>query len=352
MRVAFDAEVFTERGTTVANYDYASGCSLIGVEPVILCDRHGDHVQAARKRFESKFEVVEYDSRDAIRHLVRDLACDVYYKLKFNYTDLHVVPGISNMVHCAFDFDQPHGDVYAYVSEWLSDHVSGGRRPFVPHIVELPQPDGDMRAEWGIPEDALVVGRYGGYSQFDIEFAREAVRQAVDQRPDIWFVFVNTEPFCDHPRVLYKPAIVDPEAKARTIATCDIMLHARSIGETFGLSIAEFAYFNRPFLCWAGGRDRNHIRLQSDRSLVYRDGHDLLRKLLQLRKEDCARVGGPLRDFEARQVMPQFRDVFLSGNKPWSTVPSGRVLQLRRKVKNYYHDKGDQVAFLQRIAVF
>ncbi|WP_181705407.1 glycosyltransferase [Chthonobacter rhizosphaerae] len=351
MKVAFDAEKFTERGTTVANFDYAAGCARMGIEPVILYERDGEHIDAARRRFEGLFDLIPYASRAELARIVRENRCDVYYKLKFDYNDLHVVEGVPNMVHCAFDFDHPHGDVYAYVSEWLSDHVSNGRRPFVPHIVELPEPQRDHRAEWGIPEDALVVGRYGGYRQFDVDFAHQSVARALEGRPDIWFVFVNTEPFIRHERVLFKGAVVDPQAKSDYIATCDVMLHARSIGETFGLSIAEFAYHNRPFLCWIGGRDRNHLRMQSDKSFIYRDGADLTRKLLKLRREDCRRQGGPLRSFRSEAVMPQFRDVFLSGSKPWSTEPSGRVLQLRRKVKNYYHDHVDTVGLIQRIAV-
>ena len=51
-----------------------------------------------------------------------------------------------------------------------------GACPVVPHMVRPALPNGPcMRAELGIPADAVVVGRYGGYESFDVDAAREAV---------------------------------------------------------------------------------------------------------------------------------------------------------------------------------
>ena len=348
MKVAFDAAALNERGTSVATFDYARGCALAGIEPVVLYDLDADHNPTVMARFAKAFELAGYKSPEDRARIVRETKAEVYYKLKFDYFDFTLVPGALNAVHCAFDFDRPHGDVYAYVSEWLSDHAARGRQPFVPHIVELPAAQSDFRAAWGIPQEALVVGRYGGSTTFDIKFAHAAVRNAVEARKDMWFAFVNTEKFCDHPRVLFKEALIDPQQKADYIASCDIMLHARSIGETFGLAIAEFAAGNRPFLCWAGGRDRNHIWLQRNPDFVYRGQGDLERKLLALQKVDCRLNGVPLRDFETARVIPKFVDVFLSGPKPSTVAQTTLPLKLRRKVKNFVRKRLDEVALKDR----
>ena len=41
--------------------------------------------------------------------------------------------------HVIFQFNEPYADRYAYISDWLSDKMSGGKIPVVPHIVNLPK---------------------------------------------------------------------------------------------------------------------------------------------------------------------------------------------------------------------
>lgn len=345
MRVIFDAALITERGTSVATFDYAKGCaSVLGVEPIILYNKNAEHQPAALKHFGAHFDLIGYDHLTDIDRIAKELKVDVYYKLKYEYRDHYRPAGIFSAVHCAFDFDEPHGEVYGYVSGWLSDYVSHGKRPFVPHIVELPEPQADQRRAWGIPDDALIVGRYGGATTFDLEFAHEAVRRVVAERKDIWFVFVNTQKFCDHERILFKPAIYSAQDKADYIASCDIMLHARSLGETFGLAIAEFIYGNKPFLCWIGGHDRHHLWLQTNPAFVYRTGKDLLDKLSTLRKEDCVLPGGASRSFTTTPVVKAFKEVFLSGPNPQSTAETGFAMRSQRKLNNLLRRQLDGMA--------
>jgi hypothetical protein len=50
--------------------------------------------------------------------------------------------------------------------------------PVVPHIVSLPELSEDLRAELGIPEDAVVFGRHGGVGTFSLDFVQASVRDA------------------------------------------------------------------------------------------------------------------------------------------------------------------------------
>lgn len=149
-------------------------------------------------------------------------------------------------------------------------------------------------------------------------------------RPDLWFVFVNTKRFIDHERVLFLPAIFDPQDKADFIGSCDGMIHARKIGESFGLAMAEFLALDKPVICWKGGADRHHAAMQPDPELMYGSEGDLLRILRTFgpRPSDGSRrraVAG----FAPEPDMRRFADVFLSegrGELP-KTAPSRKLLR-------------------------
>jgi hypothetical protein len=206
--------------------------------------------------------------------------------------------------------------VFAYVSQWLSDLTSGGVRPFVPHIIDLPEAGSDLRKTLGIPAEACVIGRHGGWDQFNLPFLKGVVEKILQERPEVWFVFLNTKPFIAHQRVVYLPATSDLQEKSDYINACDAMLHARKLGESFGLAMGEFLYFNKPVICWYGGIDRNHLRLQPDPSLVYYSAHDLLRILrkVQPRPKDADQAGWMefRRQYSPETVMRKFSEVFLT----------------------------------------
>ena len=77
-----------------------------------------------------------------------------------------------NLVNAVSGWWKPewiHGDVYAMGSKWLSK-ITNYKIPHVPHIVNLPNHNLDMRNELGIPKDALVFDRNGGCDTFDLHF--------------------------------------------------------------------------------------------------------------------------------------------------------------------------------------
>ncbi|MDF3030498.1 MAG: hypothetical protein K0R03_1056, partial [Moraxellaceae bacterium] len=162
------------------------------------------------------------------------------------------------------------GSAYAFVSGWLSRVFSNGRVPAVPHIVTLPETEGDLRAELGIPADATVFGCHGGKECFDIPFVHRTVEAVLAERPDIWFVFMNIAAFTNHPRAVFLPGTADAERKVRFIDTCDAMLHGRKRGETFGLAVAEFSIRNKPVLTYALSGERNHIGVLGQKGLLYK----------------------------------------------------------------------------------
>ena len=125
---------------------------------------------------------------------------------------------------------------------------------WVPHMVDLPEPNKNLREKLGIPKNATVFGRYGGFDTFDLPFVYQPIVDIVEKYTDVYFVFANTRPFANHPRIKYVKEIVTKQGKSNFINSCDFMVHARHRGESFGLSIAEFLFHNKPVLAWEIGR--------------------------------------------------------------------------------------------------
>jgi len=189
--------------------------------------------------------------------------------------------------------------------------MSNGTIPFVPHIVDLPEPNKDYREAFGIRQDQIVVGRYGGYYTFDLPFVKQTVQQLASESDKFVFLFMGTEPFVNLPNVFFIKETQDVQKKANFINTCDVMLHGRERGESFGLSIAEFLSLNKPVLSWNSGHDLNHLDMLKDSGLLYNDGNDIKRILNSLSdfKEDWTKR---VEQFKPIPVMNKFKEVFLS----------------------------------------
>ena len=146
---------------------------------------------------------------------------------------------------------------------------------------------------------------------------------------------MNTAPFIDSDRVVFLPASVDPVLKSNFINSSDYMLHARQIGETFGLAIAEFLFHDRPVIAWAGGHDRNHVTMIGNTGFFYKTSDDLLKLLLQLEKPAFdgsrrARVSA----FSPQNVMQKFSEVFIHPQSPFPQIGplAKHYLRARRSI--------------------
>jgi hypothetical protein len=86
---------------------------------------------------------------------------------------------------------------------------------------------------------------------------------------------MNTKKFYEHPRIIYLNTNLDVNYKTKFINTCDAMIHARQMGETFGLSIAEFSSMNKPIITCNSG-DLEHIKILGDKALLYNSKEELI----------------------------------------------------------------------------
>ncbi len=314
MKVLFHTLTLNFRGTAVAVFDYAKyNQEILGNESIIAYNSSIPYEKDVGTEddslnfIKSNFEVRSYSTKEELEKICSDV--DVAYFIKYGFNDGETPTNVRTAVHAVFQAKEPHGDRYAYISEWLSKTM-GGDVPFVPHIVDLPQPNGDYRERFGIAKDKIVVGRYGGYYTFDLQFARKTVKEFIEQDDRFVFLFVNTQPFIKHERVRFIDSIVDRQKKSNFINTCDAMLHARVRGESFGLSVCEFLYHNKPVLAWEGGVDQNHSFLLKDNDTLYNED-TLIKKLSfipELKNKDWKSL---VSQFSPNSVITKFDKVFL-----------------------------------------
>jgi hypothetical protein len=316
LKVAFSAGLLNERGTSVAVFDYADHLERCGMGDAVIL-HHPESERLAPDvfaRFRARFRLIADPPSTQLPDMLARENVSVLYKLKPGTKKDDRCDGVRNVNHVIFRHDEPHGDRYAYISEWLTRHMTGGLRPWVPHIVDMPEPRRSLREQWGIPNAATVLGRHGGFDQFNVPFVPKTIERALEERKDLWFVFVNTEQKLSHPRVIHLPTIFDPQSKADFIGSCDGMIHARKIGESFGLAMAEFLALDKPVICWAGGADRHHLAMQPDPELVFASSSSLLRILRAFGPEPAdGKRRASVADFAPAPVMERFRRVFLDG---------------------------------------
>lgn len=316
MKVAFLIRRIGIRGTDVALFDYAFyNRKLLGNESIIYtcvgqlisCDKKG------LSRFMRNFPVRTYKDNDELEAKMKKDGCSVLYCLKYGKKDDLVFKDIKLCVHCVFDMSEPHGDVYAGVSETLARKY--GSKVYVPHMISL-QPDfsENYRKELGIPDNSLVFGRYGGLDTFNLGFCAEAILELLGKREDVYFLFINTVQFSNHSRIKYLPIITEEKEKNKFIATCDAYLECGTLGHTFGCAIGEFSVHNKPIIVYESPElwNRAHIEILGEKGLYFRNKEEFRGLLEGFRREEyVGRDMNCYREYSPEKVMGKFKEVFL-----------------------------------------
>lgn len=306
MRVGFLVNQVDNRGTGNAVYDYADyNESILGNDSVVFTFREGEHDQEQLQRYLLRFGKVWFPSEITKKDL------DCLYHIKSGEND-----GFGNsldipyLVHGVFRTDI-HGTVFAAISSWMAERDNV---PYVPHIVSLPDIEDDLRKDIGIPSDAIVFGRYGGYDTFDVPFAWSAINKALEQNENVWFLFMNTQiplmNFYDPLRIVDIPATTNPYEKRAFINSCDAMLHARMRGETFGIAVGEFDIADKPVITYGQSVELAHVDNLKGPYYAYHDENSLIDALAT---PIITYPAGGYKVFTPENVMRKFKEVFLDG---------------------------------------
>jgi len=321
MKIAFWDNCLNERGTTLSLYNYAYfNKKLLGNESIILYNKsRGDSVDEVVENFKKEFMVFGVKSFKVVDYILYKENCDMLYIIKAGENEGQISNIKKTVVHCVFNCNSPHGTIYSAISPYIKGY--NRNVPVVPHMINLPDHNNNMREELNIPEDAIVYGRYGGADSFDISYVHPIVYNVAKENPNIYFVFMNTNRFCDElPNIIHVPATIDLNKKVSFINTCDAMLWARSIGESFGLSIAEFSSKNKPVVATPNLKlnpnvDKAHIYFLGKKGIWYNE--DNLYKVLTtfITKENKAEIASMdwnvFKEYTPEKVMKIFKKVFI-----------------------------------------
>jgi hypothetical protein len=316
-KIGFDAGLMSLRGTHIAIFDYAlQNQKILGNDSIVFYDRRSEQFQpSVFQKFQREFRLVPYEQFSTVQTMAELDSIDAMYLIKSGERDDYILPGVPNLVHAVFPqkTDEIHGDIYAYVSKWLSDECSNGKIPFVPHMIDLPVVGKPLRSDLGIPENASVFGCYGGSDSFNLNFVKKVISDLVKRHPQIYFLFMNIDRFMDHPQALFLPGNSEPVFKSSFINTCDAMIHARGIGESFGLACGEFSSHNKPVITYALSPQRNHIDVLGSKAILYKGPKDLSEIFLNFDKTESQKQNWDCYSqyFSPSAVMKKFASVFL-----------------------------------------
>jgi glycosyltransferase involved in cell wall biosynthesis len=295
--VAFFVRHFSERGTEVAIYDYAlHNETVLNNKSIIVCftpekqrQMGFSDVRFAYPKFAERFTILELDDIADID--VKSHNIDVFHTLThgeyedtYQFENKSIWEGCRTIVHCVFETRNPHGDVYIAISDALNLKF-GTTIPVVPHMIHVDSAETNLREELGIPNDAIVFGRYGGRTTFYCPHAIEAVKSLAGG--SLYFIFMCTPHFIDHPNVKFLGVTTDMKRKREFINTCDAFLHGQPAGETFGLAVGEFAVCLKPIFTYAHpSLCNNHILTLGEKAIIYVDTADLIEKITNFRPKN------------------------------------------------------------------
>ena len=319
MNVAFHSNSMSMRGSENALWDYANFNETILGNHSLICHpgKLENPENPTYSKWRARFPLVPYQTKAELSSKLKDRGVDVLYQIKPGPYDGFIVPRVKNCIHAMFLSDEFHGDSFAYISRWASRVMTGREESFVPHFVPKLEDKESLRQSLGIPIEAKVFGRHGGWDTFNIPFVRKAVAWHARQNPEDHFVFLNTEPIRRTERfsnVHYLPGTVDPVEKAKFLASCDAMLHARLHGETFGLAVGEFAVLGKPVITFSESRERAHLAMLGKQALLYRNVGELAGILREFRPHKTQ--GTEYETYaDPKVVMELFQKKFLEGCK-------------------------------------
>jgi hypothetical protein len=316
--VGFLSNKLTLRGTEVAMYDYAYFNEKILNNESIIITRDYEKISGdfdvsldAYNKFKSRFRVEYYQRQQDIDDIVEKNNITHLYIIKAGSNDGLISTKCKNLIHCVFNSTQPHGEIYSVVSNDVN-RLFNTNFPVVPHIINNFDTNDNMCNELNIPKSAIVFGRYGGIETFDIEFVHESIKNILNNREDIYFLFMNTNVFYVHPKIIYLNGTTNMYIKKKFINTCDALLHARIHGETFGLTCGEFAVALKPVITYSSSKEKNHIDILGNKAVLYNNYQDIYNILYTFTKNKYDMTNNGFLFYTPENIMKIFDKVYLS----------------------------------------
>ncbi len=314
MRILFYSNQIGFRGTEVALYDYAYFNKIIlNNESFIGCP-FGCNKDAAKK-FEREFgKIHEFRNIDDVDKFIEMNRIDFFYKICAGYKE-DIPKNCKVGVHVVFNHFDVFGDKYVYISDWLKKYATNNMNyTSVPHMINLPDNNENLRNELKINNDDIVFGYHGGHDSFNIQFVKDCIKLVSSLKNNYKFIFMNVEPFCNKENVIFLPGSQDLNYKVKFINTCSAMIHARDRGETFGLSVAEFSSRNKPIITYRKSPEKCHIHILKETGIYYDGYEELFEILYNFKVKEGYKYDCYSKDFNPNVVMKLFLRNFLNSD--------------------------------------
>jgi hypothetical protein len=191
MNVAFFIRHFTERGTEVAIYDYAKyNEEILNNKSYIICFTEEKQKKInfpterySYEKFNKRFQIIEINDINDISTIIITYNLCFFYTLTgggnndiYNFNNKNLWKNCKTIKHCVFDTKYPESDFYISISEMLNQK-NNTNIPVIPHIIDLPIINDNLRNELNIPQNSIVFGRYGGMYEFNINITHDAIKE-------------------------------------------------------------------------------------------------------------------------------------------------------------------------------
>jgi len=227
-------------------------------------------------KFKNEFICYNYNI-DNISKLITNEKITYLYTIINNENDVNLTNSCKNIFYLTSFLNIDFKNNLCMVnSKELLEYYNNYNFNIVPPLITIPKINDNYREILSIPKDAIVIGRYGNYHDFNIQETYEAIKHIVDNYDNYYFIFANTNPFYIHPKILYLRSLDNNTEKALFINTCNVMIHGNINGETFGLSIAEFNSLNKPIITCTVPSYNCHIKILNDKGLYYYNKESLI----------------------------------------------------------------------------
>ncbi len=322
LNVGFYIEEMNVRGAQNSTYLYAIyNKSLLKNKSIIFYNPKANfNNKEVIKKFKKKFKTIPLKKE-------KKLIDASLEKNKINYLYIQAggeknnwLPNSSKIViHQIFPhfLSNLHINVKACVSPWLSKKVNNKKIPCLPLIVELVKTKKNLKKKLKIKKNNLVFGCHGGDSSFDLPFVRNTIIDTVKNNKKISFIFLGIKKFYSHPQIIFLKATSNDFFKKKFLNTCDAMIYGRSLGESFGLSIAEFSLSNKPIFLYSFSRHRSQYEfLSTKRFKEYNSKSSLINLLNNFKNLDFKLKNSKnYINYKPLYVMKKFSNIFLKNNK-------------------------------------
>lgn len=318
LKVGFYLRELNFRGIANSIYMYAKyNQAILKNKSFIFYNSNAlDNRTEAIKEFRKKFRTIKISSLDVLEKKNEKLKLDYIYFQRDGAKD-KIVGNSKNIIHAVFpqNIFQYHGSNYAFISKWLSKSCSNNKFPFVPLPVQLLENNQNLRFKLKIPRNAKVFGYHGGETSFDLVFVKDVIKKVLKQDKNIYFLFMNIKKFFNHKRAKFIKGTFNKTQKIKFINSCDAMLHARSLGESFGLSCAEFAIKNKPIFTYGYCRQRAHFEICKKNIIPYYSFTDLNLKIINFKKNEKYYSNNLKEELSGKTTIKIFKRILLRKNK-------------------------------------